>query len=152
MGEQESCLDVWELLYKENAQTHSFKYRIRSYRNYSQIPVIYKNNVSNNSSDENEKCAALGVLGLLCWKYMCRDWGMAQRWKLQTPALGRSWTGWLLKPLSISKFFSMTSSGIEGDLKDLVTQCTQRTYYPRIGEQLFSISTVVGPKGNGLWL
>lgn len=38
-----------------------------------------------------------------------------------TPAFGRSWIRCLLRPLSTSKFSSVTSSDIGGDFKDLIT-------------------------------
>ena len=57
-------------------------------------------------------------------------------WKMEvtdgTPALGGNWTGQWWSPLSNSKLSSsVTSPGIGGDPEDLVTQCTESTYYPQ---------------------
>lgn len=106
--------------------------RISFCRNYSLIPLKYKNNVANNSSHLNKKYAALAVMSPLLLEVF------VQRPNTEhtdgTPALGGSWVGCLLKPLSTSKFFFfVTTSDTGGDTEDLITWCVQRAYYPRDG-------------------
>lgn len=105
--------------------------RINFHRNYNLIPLKYKNNVSNNSSNLNKKYAALRVMNPLLLEIFVqrpKDGSMTKGTD-GTPALGGNWIRCLLKPLSTSKFFfSVTSSDTGGDFKDLITCCVQRTY------------------------
>lgn len=107
-------------------------HRIRSYKNYSGIPVKYKNNVSNNLSEVTRTVLLWGAWSHVLQVFVQRPNG---GWRMEVtdgpPALGGSWIRWLLRPNSTWKFFFVISSGIGGDLKDPIMRCAQRTYYPK---------------------
>lgn len=128
--------------------------RVSSCRNHDQVPVKYKNNNSNNSSNLTEKWAVLGPMSPPFWRCFCRGqrltglgsyrWGSCSQWKL---------IQWLLRTLLTSEFFSsMTYLGTDGDLRTWWQDVHRAPIIQRIGEQLFSISTIDRPEGNGLWL
>lgn len=105
--------------------------RVRSCRNYVRFQLHIKN-ISNNSGDLSKKCTALGVMSPQLGKCLCRGQRMTQGVTEGAPVLGESWFRWFLRSLSTSKFFSsVTCSGTEDDLNNLIPTRAQSTYYPK---------------------
>lgn len=68
LREQERSLQIGKLLLQRKFMNSLYPVldnRVRSCRNYRQVPIKYENNICNNSSDLSKKCAAMSS-GSVC--------------------------------------------------------------------------------------
>lgn len=121
--------------------------RVSSCRNHDQVPVKYKNNNSNNSSNLTEKWAVLGPMSPPFWRCFCRGqrlMGLLLSVKVD-PMITKATFDFRI--LLLYDLF-----GYWCDLRTWWQDVHRAPIIQRIGEQLFSISTIDRPEGNGLWL